>query len=244
MRGVLLPLALLGALATAYHPSAPAMLARGRRVAAARRLVAPPSPRLARTGRPPVVCLGRAAQPDVGTHIVWYTGCADLRVHDHGGLLAAAACGARCIPVFVLDDQIHLDLPEPLLRRLHAALVGLDDDLDAAYGGRLVYREGCAARLLVELARETRATVCHVVADEITFALGAQRRAARAALDKAGVEVCARRAACSGAHGERRRSHRSRPLGRAAERERVGLAPPCAGARRARARRPLSLIHI
>lgn len=185
-------LALLGLHAAAFRfRSPPPISARGLHLGTTRPAAVVRVP--ARLGRRPIICLGRAAPADVATHLVWYTGCADLRIHDHGGLIAAASSGARCIPVFVLDDQLHLEMPENLLRRLHGALVGLDNDLASAYGGRLIYREGDSSRLLVELAKESKATVVHVLADEITYSLSAQRRATRAALDKAGVEVRATR---------------------------------------------------
>ncbi|KAJ1618037.1 hypothetical protein T492DRAFT_1132452 [Pavlovales sp. CCMP2436] len=141
------------------------------------------------SGRAHAAVLGLVGRAEQETHLVWYSGCADLRVHDHAGLLAAAASGARTIPVFVLDDAVHCHLPEPVLRRLHSALVGLDCDLERNYGGHIVFKEGCAERALVELARETKATVVHLAADEPTFLLAAKLRKATTALEKAGVEV-------------------------------------------------------
>jgi hypothetical protein len=48
---------------------------------------------------------------------VWFTGSADLRVGDHGGLLdaiaAAAAADAAVVPVFVIDPAVHLPCRPP-----------------------------------------------------------------------------------------------------------------------------------
>jgi hypothetical protein len=139
-----------------------------------------------------IACLGSkppAATGGVATHLVWFTGGADLRLHDHAGLSAAAKAGARVVPVFVLDDELVLGMPESTVRRLHSALAGLDGELEAAYGGRLVFRQGSAGKVLAELAREAKATVCHVIADEVTFHHKAARARARTALEKAGVET-------------------------------------------------------
>ena len=53
----------------------------------------------------------------VGAQLVWFTGSADLRVGDHGGLLdaiaAAAAADAAVVPVFVIDPAVHLRCRPP-----------------------------------------------------------------------------------------------------------------------------------
>jgi hypothetical protein len=52
-----------------------------------------------------------------GAQLVWFTGSADLRVGDHGGLLdaiaAAAAADAAVVPVFVIDPAVHLRCRPP-----------------------------------------------------------------------------------------------------------------------------------
>ena len=52
-----------------------------------------------------------------GAQLVWFTGSADLRVGDHGGLLdaiaAAAAADAAVVPVFVIDPAVHLPCRPP-----------------------------------------------------------------------------------------------------------------------------------
>ena len=70
---------------------------------------------------------------------MWLTGCGDLRLDDHGGFAEAAAAaaaaapaggdGAPVVPVFVLDDAMHLaNRGADAVARLHA-LARLDREL-------------------------------------------------------------------------------------------------------------------
>lgn len=122
-------------------------------------------------------------------HIVWFTGACDLRISDHGGLSAAAAADALCVPTFILDDDLHLDCPEPTLRRLHSALLGLDSELRSRYDSSLVFRRGNCAKAIAEIAKETKASVCHVIVNDVTCKFREAQTAVRDALLKADVDV-------------------------------------------------------
>jgi len=88
--------------------------------------------------------------------IVWFR--ADLRLHDHAALSAAAATGAPLIPVYVLDDET----PGRWARGgascwwLHESLKSLDADL-RKLGSRLILARGPALDVLCDLVRETDA---------------------------------------------------------------------------------------
>jgi deoxyribodipyrimidine photo-lyase len=88
--------------------------------------------------------------------IVWFRN--DLRVSDHPALHAAAAEGRPIVPLYVLDDVA------PGAWRMGGAsrwwLNGSLECLSAALAERgvsLVLRRGEAARIIVDLARETDA---------------------------------------------------------------------------------------
>jgi deoxyribodipyrimidine photo-lyase len=90
--------------------------------------------------------------------IVWFR--EDLRLSDHPALHAASKTGAPVICLFVLDEASRLPQTRPLggatrwwlaqsLKALQASLQSIR--------GTLVLRRGPAARIVAELARETRA---------------------------------------------------------------------------------------
>ena len=126
-----------------------------------------------------------------GAQLVWFTGSADLRVSDHGGLLVASAAEGEgaVVPVFIIDAQVHLRQPPFLVRRLHAALVSLGEELQTRHGCPLIVRQGTAAELLPKLADECGATVCHVVEDDVCERPRAMMMAGCAALEQSGLQV-------------------------------------------------------
>ncbi|MHA1163961.1 MAG: cryptochrome/photolyase family protein [Alphaproteobacteria bacterium] len=88
--------------------------------------------------------------------IVWFR--ADLRLHDHAALSAAAATGAPLVPVYVLDDETPGRWAPGGASRwwLHESLKSLDADLRRR-GSRLILARGPALEVLCDLARETGA---------------------------------------------------------------------------------------
>ena len=130
----------------------------------------------------------------VGAQLVWFTGSADLRVVDHGGLLdalaAAEAADAAVVPVFVVDPAVHLRCRPPhLVRRLHAALVHLEDELLRRHRCTLVVMRGDAAELLPKLAGDCGATACHVVVDDVCHLPRVMTTAGCEALERSGLAV-------------------------------------------------------
>ena len=127
--------------------------------------------------------------------VVWLTGASDLRVADHGGLLAAAVAGGPVVPLFVLDDAMHLRGASPAaLTRLSVAIASMDAELQRECGVPLIVRRGGAttaasAAVVVELAKEVGAATCHVVADDPVAVIRGAQREGVAALAAAGVEV-------------------------------------------------------
>ena len=83
-------------------------------------------------------------------HLVWLTGCADLRLRDHDGFAAAAEAagteeGSAVVPVFALETAMHLANAGPTeVARLHAALVGLNDEVRFSSPRRFVPHEPIA----------------------------------------------------------------------------------------------------
>ncbi len=88
--------------------------------------------------------------------IVWFR--ADLRLHDHAALSAAAATGAPVIPVYVHDEETpgHCTRGGASRWWLHESLKSLDADL-RKLGSSLVLARGPALEVLGDLARETGA---------------------------------------------------------------------------------------
>ena len=120
--------------------------------------------------------------------LVWVTGAGDVRVRDHAGFTVAALQGA-VVPCFILDPEVHLQLPPPRLANLHRALCSLQRELDERYDMPLIVRRGSSSELLPSLAREFGATSCHVVSDDVEAAYRRAQTTACAALDEAGVAV-------------------------------------------------------
>src|SRR5262245_19351266 len=91
-------------------------------------------------------------QPPV---IVWFRD--DLRLSDHPALHAAAKSGAPLIALYVLDESDAARSPGGAARWwLAQSLRSLQASLRAR-GTMLVLRRGPAAKLIVELARQTQA---------------------------------------------------------------------------------------
>ncbi len=88
--------------------------------------------------------------------IVWFR--ADLRLHDHAALSAAAATGAPVIPVYVHDEETPGGWQRGGASRwwLHESLKSLDEDL-RKLGSSLVFARGPALDVLRDMARETGA---------------------------------------------------------------------------------------
>jgi len=86
--------------------------------------------------------------------IVWFR--QDLRLTDNPALDAAAKCGAPILPLYVLDDENAGEKAMGGASRwwLHNSLDALDQSLQ----GRLVLRQGDAAKILPELAEQIGAT--------------------------------------------------------------------------------------
>ncbi|MFJ3905639.1 cryptochrome/photolyase family protein [Streptomyces sp. NPDC090025] len=107
--------------------------------------------------------------------VVLYT--ADLRVHDHPPLRAAALSAEEVVPVFVRDpavDRAGFAAPNRL-----AFLADCLQDLDGSLrerGGRLVVREGDPVAEVRALVRRTDADEVHMAAGVTAFA---RRREAR-----------------------------------------------------------------
>src|SRR6185437_14954753 len=98
-----------------------------------------------------------ASQVTMPPHIVWFRD--DLRLSDHPALHAAGQAGAPVICLYVLGET----LPSPARALGGAARWWLAQSLRAlqaslqAIGAVLILRKGSAARIIVELARDTGA---------------------------------------------------------------------------------------
>ena len=148
--------------------------------------LSPPSTVSWRRSASPQCSAATPQDVEPGAQLVWLTGAGDLRAHDNGGLSAAAEAGGSVVPVFVLDDKVHLrGLAPAAVRRLHAALSGLQAQL----GERLVVRSGDSAAVLEQVARECAATACHVISDDVDFRYRASQQTACAALAGCGLAV-------------------------------------------------------
>ena len=123
---------------------------------------------------------------DGAAQLVWITGAADVRLHDHSGFLAAAATGAPIKPLCVLDPDVHLKYPPLRLERLHRSLSSLDSQLQSAYGARLAVAVGPTADVL---SSYQNCETCHVIADDVEREMRASQRAGCAALESSGVTV-------------------------------------------------------
>lgn len=127
-----------------------------------------------------------------GVQLVWFTGSADLRVSDHGGLLAATSLGEDVVvvPLFILDPTVHLRCRPPhLIRRLHASLISLEDELQKRHNCNLIFRQGSAKEVLPLVAKECGATKCHVVIDDVCHTQRTMMMTGCASLEQSGLEV-------------------------------------------------------
>ena len=121
--------------------------------------------------------------------LVWLTGHADLRVHDHGGFTAAALAEGPVVPLFIVDPEVHLRYPAARLTRLHRALTSLQATLRSSYDLTLIVRSGRAEEVLPAFADEIGASACHVVRDGPESAMRTAQSTGCAALTAAGVAV-------------------------------------------------------
>jgi deoxyribodipyrimidine photo-lyase len=123
---------------------------------------------------------GKSATPCADPYIVWFRD--DLRLSDHPALHAAASTGAPVICLYVLDEQSDARPFGGASRWwLAQSLRALQQSLNAI-GASLVLRKGSAAKIITELARETRAAgvfwneIAHspgeVLADRVAAGLG------------------------------------------------------------------------
>ncbi len=113
------------------------------------------------------------------TRVVWFR--RDLRTTDHPALAAAAADGARVVPLFVHDPALA-DVGHVRAGRLAASLSALHERTQ----GALVVRRGDPARVVAQVAEEAGADQVHVSAETTPFG---RRRDTRVqhALDASGV---------------------------------------------------------
>ena len=93
------------------------------------------------------------------TAILWLR--RDLRRADHPALAAAAAGGARVLPVFVIDPAFWDGAGDVRRGWLAATLLATDE----AYDGRLCLLQGDPRQVIPSLAAELGATTVHVSAE-------------------------------------------------------------------------------
>lgn len=120
------------------------------------------------------------------SRLVWLTGHEDLRLHDHGGfndaLMMAAERDEFVIPVFIIDQKVHLrSQPHAALRRLHNCLSSLERDISSMSLSslqllQLVVRTGSSSWVLPALAQETNAIACHCIADDVVSGMRNMQR--------------------------------------------------------------------
>jgi len=106
------------------------------------------------------------------TVIMWFR--RDLRLADHRALAAAAADGARVVPLFVVDPAFAQS-GRPRLAFMAAALRSLNDSI----GGAMVYCHGHPQEVLPRLAQQVGASAVYVTRDHAPY--GRARDAAVAA---------------------------------------------------------------
>lgn len=137
----------------------------------------------------PLICADEIV--DGGAQLVWLTGHADLRVQDHGGLTVAAAAEGEgaVVPLFILDDNVHLKYSPIRLARLHRALTSLEAELRDRYDMPLVIRRGDASVVLPKVAAECGAATCHVIEDDVELPMRLAQRSGCAALVEGGVAI-------------------------------------------------------
>jgi len=120
------------------------------------------------------------------TVLLWWR--RDLRIHDNPALLAALE-HELVIPVFCLDERLlHGRHSSPARTRFLLESLGDLAGSLRGLGSDLVIRSGDPARVLLELARQTRAVEVHASADVSPFARQRDQYVARA-LRAAGMEL-------------------------------------------------------
>jgi len=147
------------------------------------------------------------------TSLVWLTGHEDLRLQNHGGFQNALSeeendddknPTTTIQPIFVLDPQIHLRCKsKAILTRLHQCLCSLEQDILASITtgaeeessstkkrmAPLIVKTGCASDILPKVAKEFKATSCHVIADDVVTDVRQSQRLTCQSLSNMGVKV-------------------------------------------------------
>lgn len=106
-------------------------------------------------------------------NILWFR--RDLRLSDQAAVAAAAAQGP-VIPVYILDDETpkHRKMGGASRWWLHHSLQSLDNALQAK-GSRLILRQGKAAHILADLAKQCGAESIHALHHHEPWWLNAQK---------------------------------------------------------------------
>jgi len=117
----------------------------------------------------------------IRTTIMWFR--RDLRLADLPALHAAAADGARVVPLFVVDPAFAMS-GAPRRAFMADALHALDDSM----GGALVYRHGDPVEVVPALAAEVGAQGVYVSRDDAPYGR-ARDRAVADALGSLGVRL-------------------------------------------------------
>jgi hypothetical protein len=108
-------------------------------------------------------CLQAAPCPKDARALVVFTGAGDLRVHDHGGLAAAAAASEiHCVAV--LDPALLARVPDRRIRALVAAVQGVGTSL-GDLGIHLEVRVGAARQEAAAAAAAAQASHVFLHAD-------------------------------------------------------------------------------
>lgn len=114
------------------------------------------------------------------TVVLWFR--RDLRLADHPAIAAAAADGARVVPLFVVDPAFaRSGAPRQVF--LRAALDALDNSIERS----LVYRHGDPATVVPALAAEVGAAAVYVTRDHGPYGRRRDATIARA-LESMGVQ--------------------------------------------------------
>lgn len=96
--------------------------------------------------------------PDPRPIIVWFRD--DLRLADHPALHAAAKTGAPVICLYVIDDTVGRPMGGAARWWLAQSLRALGESL-ATVGGVLTLREGAAAKIIPDIARDTETSAVY-----------------------------------------------------------------------------------
>jgi len=119
--------------------------------------------------------------------IVWHR--AELRTHDHPGLVAAQGAGGPIVPLVIIDPIIF-DRPTTTPRRQawFLANVAALRESYRAFGSDLIVREGVPHEVFAELARDLKPDAVRYIQNHTPYAKG-RDAAVNAVLGEAGVEV-------------------------------------------------------